>query len=121
MKFSSRIFKTVGLMKKFLARNCCRYILRQMNSRSEQEVRGSVKQNLTINASFYLSSNLLALTFFSLYPCIAGNLAYQFRKCTAVFVSHQEGGGYFLENMLEGGLIVWDQEFSNRLRYFVFL
>ena len=91
-----------------------------MNSRSEQGVRGSVKQNLTINASFYLFSNLLVLTFFPLYPCIAGNLAYKFRKCTAIVVSHQ-GGGYFLENILEGGMIVWDQEFSNRLRYFVFL
>ena len=33
-------------------------------------------------------------------------------------VLQEEGGGYFLENILEDGLIVWDQEFSNRLRYF---
>ena len=45
-------------------------VLRQMNSRSEQGVRGSVKQNLTMNASFYLFSNLLALTFFRLYPVL---------------------------------------------------
>ena len=76
-----------------------------MNSPSEQGARGSAKQNLTINTSFYSFSNLLSITVFPLYPCIAGNLAYKFRKCTAMVVSHR-GGGYFLENTLEDGLIV---------------
>ena len=67
-----------------------------------------------MNTSFHLFSNLLVITVFPLFSCIAGNLAYKFRKCTAIVVSHR-GRGYFLENILEDSLMVWDQEFSNRL------
>ena len=89
-------------------------LLRQMNSPSEEVARGSAKHNLTINNSFYLFSNVLTITVFPPYPCIAGNLAYKFKK---MYRNGRQspGEGYFHENTLADGLIVWDQEFSNRL------
>ena len=72
-------------------------VLHQMNSLQEREAGGSARQNLTINTSFSLFANLLEIAVFPLCPCLTGNLAYKFRKCTAIVVSHRGRGSTFLK------------------------
>ena len=82
VKFSSRLFKTMGLMKKFFGEIAAGIAPEEVSFRTRGRRFCKAKSDNKYQLQFVVP----------LYPCLTGNLAYKFRKFTAIVVS-QRGSG----------------------------